>query len=73
MPAELTGYVDDFRRPLVRITVDGLFDSTLSLVDTGFNDSILIPIDLAFAAGLDPGSSNLGLFGCWTEVESIHL
>jgi predicted aspartyl protease len=54
LPAELTGYVDDFRRPLVRITVDGLFDSTLSLVDTGFNDSILIPIDLAFAAGLDP-------------------
>jgi predicted aspartyl protease len=53
LPAELIGYVDDLRRPLIQINVVGLSDSTLSLVDTGFNDFILIPIDLAFDAGLD--------------------
>jgi hypothetical protein len=37
--------------------VVGLFDSTVSLVDTGFNQYVLISVDLALAAGfevLDP-------------------
>ena len=58
MPDEaIEGHVDDLGRPLIRLNVVGLFDSTVSLVDTGFNQYVLIPIDLALATGfevLDP-------------------
>jgi len=49
----IEGHVDDLGRPLIRLNVVGLFDSTVSLVDTGFNQYVLIPVDLALAAGLE--------------------
>jgi predicted aspartyl protease len=40
--AELIGHVDDRNRPIVPLSIPGLEDAVLALVDTGFNGQILV-------------------------------
>lgn len=49
----LTGSIDDWNRPLVRIEASGFLDPLVAFIDTGFNGAIIVDEAQAARLGFD--------------------